>query len=147
MQAYVYVRAVSCCHSYTVRIVFVTCVLCVGMLCACWSIRCRIIVFWVCYHWIHLLWLGFEYTASRRAYRIYCVSAYTSPLRRDAPVARIVLRPTQVHCVAMRLSHLLCFGLHEFIVSRCACRTYCAWAYMSSLYRGSPTVPIVFRPT
>ena len=57
-----------------------------------------LVVICVCYYWIHLLWLGFEYIASR-----------------DAPLAPIVCRPTWVRCVAMRLPHLLCFGLYDTV--------------------------------
>ena len=98
-------------------------------LCLCSSSRCRMFAFWVCH------------------YCIYCTSASTSSLHCSAPIVPTVLRPTRVHCTTVRLLHLLCFGPHESIAPRCPYCTYCTSSYMSSLYRGAPTVPIVFRPT
>ena len=98
-------------------------------LCLCSSSRCRLFAFWVCH------------------YCIYCTSASTSSFHCSAPIAPTVLRPTRVHCTTVRLLHLLCFGPHESIAPRCPYCTYCTSSYMSSVYRGAPTVPIVFRPT
>ena len=43
------------------------------------------------------------------------VSYGSNILLRDAPLAPIVCRPTWVRCVAMRLLHLLCFGLYDTV--------------------------------
>ena len=58
---------------------------------------------------IHLLWLVVVLL-----YPPVVVGCGSTILLRDASLAPIVL-PTWVRCVAMRLLHLLCFGLYDAV--------------------------------
>jgi hypothetical protein len=98
LQAYVYIRVVSCCHRFTVRTVSVTWVL--------WLVRVCVYV---------------------RVQGVAC------SLSGCVIIVFTVLRLLRVRFTAVRLLHLLYFGLHEFIALRCAYCICCISACMSYL--------------